>query len=456
MKLYNTISNEIEPLQTLKKKHIKIYVCGITPYDDCHVGHARVFLLYDTLLRYLRFNKYKILYVRNITDIDDKIINRASIENKTTSQITNIYISKMEKILNHLTILQPDYQPKVTDFITEIIIYIIKLYKKKFAYIGKNGDIYYNIIKNKNYGKLSNQIFLDKNKKTNRLCVNYNKAKQQDFVLWKRIQEKKNTWESPFGKGRPGWHIECSTMSEYYLGNTFDIHGGGVDLLFPHHENEYAQTTSFKKNKSANHWVHTGLVEISSKKMSKSFNNFITIDDILKRVQPETLRYYMLTKNYRKPLNYCEDRLKICAESLRKFYILLNDIDYKNSNIEENTNFENAFKRALDNDFNTPQAITILLKLRNTTIKEKNEIKKKKLCKLVKYLCNILGFLKQEPKSYLKENITTRITNEEIEFLHKERTLKRLEGNWLEADKIRDILLKNGVIIQDPKLTNTK
>jgi cysteinyl-tRNA synthetase len=456
MKLYNTISNKIESLQTLEKNCIKIYVCGITPYDNCHIGHARIFLLYDTLLRYLRYRKYKILYIRNITDIDDKIINRALLENETTNKIADTYIIKMEKILKNLSVIQPTYQPKVTNFIKEIIIYIIKLYEKKFAYIGKNGDIYYNVIKNKNYGELSNRIFPNTTKDVNRLCVNYNKTKQQDFVLWKKLKEKKNTWESPFGTGRPGWHIECSTMSEYYLGTTFDIHGGGIDLLFPHHENEHAQTTSFKKNKFAKHWVHIGLVEINNKKMSKSFKNYITIEDILKKVKPEALRYFMLTKNYRKPLSYCEDQLNICSESLRKFYSLLNDTkDYKNYTIEENTNFENDFRKALNNDFNTPQALSILIKLRNTTSMEKNEIKKKKLCKLIKYLCNILGLLKQEPKSYFNSDSTYLITKEEIETLLEERTLKRLEGNWLEADKIRKYLIENGVVIKD-HIINTK
>lgn len=455
MKLYNTITNKIELLQTVEKNFVKIYVCGITPYDDCHIGHVRVFLLYDLLLKYLRYKKYKILYVRNITDIDDKIISKSFLENKTANQIANIYINKMDNVLKHLNISKPTYQPKVTKFIAEIIIYIIRLYNKKFAYMGKNGDIYYNVIKNKNYGKLSNRTLYNTKKKINRLEVNYNKTKQQDFVLWKRIESKKNTWESPFGKGRPGWHIECSTMSEYYLGKTFDIHGGGIDLLFPHHENEFAQTTSFKKNEFAKHWVHTGLVEIGKKKMSKSLKNFVVVEDILKKIQPETLHYYLLTKNYRKPFNYCENKLKDCEESLRKFYVLLDSVDYKNSTIEENTSFEYAFKKALDNDFNTPHALTILLKLKSTIITEKNDIRKKRLCKLIKYLSNILGFLRQEPGSYLHKNITSLISEKEIEDLIKKRTIKRAEGNWIDADKIREYLIKNGVVIKDTKLNNS-
>lgn len=450
MKIYNTLTNKQETIETIKKKHIKMYVCGVTPYDDCHVGHARIFIVYDTLIRYFKYKNYKITYVQNITDVDDKIIKKAKEKKITIKNLVNTNINKMENNNKILNIIKPNYKPRVTKFIKEIIIYIINLYKKKYAYIGTNGDVYYNVKKNKKYGLLSNRkTFYLKN--NTRVLENNNKVDQKDFVLWKNTR-KDLYWNSPFGYGRPGWHIECSVMSEHYLGKSFDLHGGGIDLLFPHHENEYAQALISKKNIFAKYWMHVGLVVVENKKMSKKIQNFTTIESILKTTSSETLRYFLLTKHYRKPINFCKQSIKMCENSLKTLYKPLENYlqkeTSKKSIIKKNTIYEKKFISALENDLNTPKALAVLFQLVNKIKKTENN-NKIKLCKLLKFLGNILGLLtKKTDKIQNKVKETTATITQLIE----QRNLERKKGNWSKADELKIELIKKGVIIKDNKI----
>lgn len=450
MKIYNTLTNKQEIIETIKKKHIKMYVCGVTPYDDCHVGHARIFIVYDTLVRYFKYKNYKITYVQNITDVDDKIIKKAKEKKITIKNLVNTNINKMENNNKILNIIKPNYKPRVTKFIKEIILYIINLYKKKYAYIGINGDVYYNVKKNKKYGLLSNRkTFYLKN--NTRVLENNNKIDQKDFVLWKNTH-KDLYWNSPFGYGRPGWHIECSVMSEYYLGKSFDLHGGGIDLLFPHHENEYAQALISKKNIFAKYWMHVGLVVVENKKMSKKIQNFTTIKSILETTSSETLRYFLLTKHYRKPINFCKQSIKMCENSLKTLYKPLENYLQKETSkkiiIKKNTIYEKKFISALENDLNTPKALAVLFQLVNKIKKTENN-NKIKLCKLLKFLGNILGLLTKKPDKIQNKVEETTAT---ITQLIEQRNLERKKGNWSKADELKIELIKKGVIIKDNKI----
>lgn len=452
--IYNTIKHKKEKFFSFEKNRIKIYVCGVTVYNSCHLGHGRTFVIFDFIIRYLRYCGYKIYYVRNITDIDDKIIKCININNKTIKDFTNTIINKMHKDLLLLNILPPDKEPRVTHHIDEIIKMIKILISKGYAYCANNGDIMFSVKNYKNYGKLSLQN-ISQLKQNNKSCLLNNfKNKPEDFVLWKIAKNNEPQWNSPWGYGRPGWHIECSAISYKYLDKNFDIHGGGRDLIFPHHENEIAQSVCAIKNFHVNYWMHCGMIMIDNKKMSKSLNNFLTIQDVVKKFDPEILRYFFMSAHYRKNLNYNNHCLYQSYKSLRYLYIALrntNNVDIKYSKKEKK--FEKSFCEAMNDDFNTPKAYSVLFNIANEINKEKqkNISKANSLALKLKKLGNILGILYQNPEIFLKEKVQKDNINKliYIEKLIKKRSLARKLKQWDKADNIRNKLKKLNIILED-------
>jgi len=442
IKIYDSLTKRKKKLYYDKDKTIKIYICGITVYNYCHIGHARVFLLFDSLIRYLNQLKIKIVFIRNITDIDDKIIKKATLKKKSINYISEKYTKKMHIDIKNLNLIEPTFEPKATNFISEMVENIEKLYKKQYAYTGKNGDIYYNISKKKKYGKLSEREIINDNK------LEKNKKFSSDFTLWKKLNEN-ITWTSPWGKGRPGWHTECFTMVNHYFNTGINIHGGGKDLLFPHHENEIAQYESLNKFKMAKHWMHVGFLNINEKKMSKTLENTILIKNILKNNNEEYLRYFMLKTHYRKDMEYSTLKFEQTKISLNSLYnILLKFPIIKKKNIL-NT-FNDEFIKALNNDFNTPAAIFVLFDIVKQIKNTKTYTTASKLVSQLKFLGNILGILKNDPKLFLNKNI--KFKTEYINDLIKKRIAARISKNWKKADNIRDKLIKLGINVTDDKI----
>lgn len=444
LKIYNTLTRKKEKFTINKKKKIKMYVCGITMYDLCHIGHARTFIIFDMINRYLHFIGYQTIYIRNITDIDDKIIKKSTKNKETYHNLTSRMLIEMNKDFQSLNIIKPNIEPKVTDHILEIIDLIKKLVKTKQAYISKNGDVLYSIKKNKNYGSLSRQK-INQLKKNNKL----------DFVLWKMSKKNEPNWQSPWGKGRPGWHTECCAINKKYFPKECDIHGGGNDLIFPHHENEMAQFTSIYKKKYVKFWIHSGLIKVNQQKMSKSKKNFILIKEILKKYDLETIRYFLLSKKYRKNLIYSEEKLKKSNLALKKLYTALenfNNKTTKNKYKHKTKIFEKKFMDAMNDDFNTPKAYSVLFEL----VKKINQFKKKNK-KIAKYfavelkkLANTLGILFMDPKKFLK-NKTKENKIKKIKKLIKKRNKARKNKQWDQADLIRNEIFKMGIILEDNK-----
>lgn len=444
IKIYNTLKQKKERFISINKKKVNMYVCGMTVYDRCHIGHGRTFTIFDIILRYLKYCGYKVFYVRNITDIDDKIIKKAKLNKESIQNLTTRMIDKMRKDFFSLNILPPDKEPKVTDHIDDIIKLISFLVEKKYAYIAKNGDVVFSIKKYINYGKLSNQFF---DKKI---------FHENDFTLWKLSKPLEPKWKSPWGWGRPGWHIECSAINQKYLGNNFDIHGGGIDLIFPHHENEIAQSACSIKNFNINYWIHTGMVMINNKKMSKSKHNFFTIKDVLSKFDAETIRYFFISNHYRSPLHYNEKNLYQAKISLQRLYLSLRNINFKNiSNIYEDIAevFEKKFCNAMNDDFNTPKAYSVLFSIANKINKMKNKNKNiaNALAIKLKKLGKILGILNHDAEFFLQANKNYLHNKYYIEKLINIRFVARKKKQWEIADKIRNKLKKLGILIEDNK-----
>lgn len=412
LKIFNTLKKEKKLFHPIHESSVNIYVCGVTVYDKCHIGHARTFTIFDVIVRYLKHLKYQVKYIRNITDIDDKIIRVANINNESVSCLTKRMITSMQRDFLKLGLLAPDCEPRVTEHIQEIIIIIEKLISQKNAYIANNGDVLFSIKTCKNYGVLSRQ-------KLNALKINYNindsnnKDCTYDFVLWKKLNifDQPN-WESPWGFGRPGWHIECSAINDKYFGKNIDIHGGGIDLLFPHHENEHAQSTCFYEVENyGKYWMHVGSLVINNKKMSKSLNNTIFLKNLLKAYDPEVIRYFFLLTHYRKPLLYRVDNLYKSIISLRKLYFALNKLDifhnvFKTKFSLKYQFFCTKFYHAMNDDFNTPAAISVLfslLKKINISFKKNDQYVAMQLLYQLRYLSNIIGLLNQSPDIFLKK-----------------------------------------------------
>jgi cysteinyl-tRNA synthetase len=439
LKIYNTLTRSKEIFTPRVEGKVGLYVCGMTVYDYCHVGHARVMVVFDTVVRYLRYSNYDVTYVRNITDIDDKIIHRANENGESIEFLTNRFIDAMHEDERALSVLPPDIEPRATSSITDIIAMIEKLIANEFAYVGTNGDVFYAVDKFKNYGQLSGKNLEDL-QVGERIDVDLAKQNPMDFVLWKMAKIDEPFWESPWGNGRPGWHIECSAMSTCCLGNSFDIHGGGMDLQFPHHENEIAQSEGATGEKFVNLWMHNGFVRINEEKMSKSLGNFFTVREVLKQYRPEIVRFFILTSHYRSPLNYSDESLNDAAAGLTRLYTALRDVEIVETDID--LEFKARFEQAMDDDFNTPVALAVLFDV----ARELNKTKSPVLAATLKSLASVLGLLQDNPEHYLKgENED----DAEIEAQIQARIDAKKSKNWALADQIRDELKAKNVILED-------
>ncbi len=448
LKIYNTLTKKKEPL--LKQK-IKIYTCGVTVYDHCHIGHARIFLFFDTILRFFEYLKIKTILIRNITDIDDKIIEKSILQKISLKKIIKKFKIEMHNDTKKLNIIEPSFEPTVTNFIKYIINLIKFLKEKKYAYQNKHHDIYYNIKKFKNYGNLSKKN-IQQQQRTKKNINIINKKNEKDFTLWKKNEKNKYTWPSPWGNGRPGWHTECAAMSMYYDKKNIDIHGGGHDLLFPHHENELTQCESIIGEKFVKIWMHIGHLKIEKKKMSKSQNNHVLIKTMLKLFSEEDVRFFLLLTHYRKAIEYSISKIRNTKKALDKLYKIILNSPKKTS---VNTEIKEKFIAALKDDFNTPKAISILF---NTAHKIKNTSKTKihTLIYTIKYLGNIIGILKHNPVDFLnkkKQHVNYKNSNK-INILIQKRDKARKEKNWPLADKIRLILKNLEIKIEDKKQNN--
>jgi len=473
IKIYNTLSRKKEQLRLLEDKHIKLYVCGITSYDYCHIGHARSALVFDMVVRYLRYQGYMVTFVRNFTDIDDKIIARAAEQGVSSRELAEKFIGEFYTDMDALGVLRPDLEPKATEHIDEMIELVQKLIDQGLAY-ASGGDVYYRVGKFADYGMLSGRS-LDDMQAGARIEVNEQKEHPMDFVLWKGAKPGEPKWQSPWGEGRPGWHIECSAMSRKYLGETFDIHGGGKDLIFPHHENEIAQSMGANKKPFANLWMHHGFVTIKDVKMSKSLGNFLTIRDVLRDYPAEVLRLFIFSTQYRNPLDFTEAALQDAQVGLDRMYDCLakiaglSDADdgqpvVSKKDREKLVSLRQRFESAMDNDFNTAQALGLLF----DAVKVLNKVTRMLLpqpavedLQLVRQggselqeLAGLLGVLKQDPEQYVlqkKQQLLDAIdlSAEEIDTLIARRKTARDEKDWATSDEVRDELLAHSIELHD-------
>ena len=448
--IYNTLTKAKEPLKPLIGNQVRMYVCGMTVYDFCHIGHARVMVAFDVVSRWLRHRGYELTYVRNITDIDDKIIRRAQENGESFDALTDRMIAAMHEDEARLNVQRPDLEPRATDHIAGMHAMIQTLIDKGFAYAPGNGDVYYRVGKFVGYGKLSRRKIEDL-KIGARIEVDEAKQDPLDFVLWKAAKPGEPSWESPWGAGRPGWHIECSVMSTCCLGETFDIHGGGPDLVFPHHENEIAQSEAATGKQYANAWMHAGAVRVDGEKMSKSLGNFFTIREVLEKYQPEVVRYLLVSSHYRSPINYSEDSLKEAKGALERFYTALRGLPELPANGGES--FVARFGEAMDDDFNSPEACAVLFemareinRLRDTDLQAAAA-----LAARLKELAGVLGVLQMDPDAFLQSGAAGTVDAAEVEALIAARLQARADKNWGESDRIRDQLTAMGVVLEDSK-----
>ena len=446
MKIFNTLSGKKEVFEPIEDNKIRMYICGMTVYDDTHIGHARTFLSFDLIVRYLRSIDYEVQYIRNITDVDDKIIARAEELNISPSELTKDCINSMQNDFKALGMISPDAEPRATENIDSIISLITKLLDKGHAYVGES-DVYFSTESFAEYGKLSKRKLEDMLSGA-RIDIDLDKKNPADFVLWKKDTEGLK-WDSPWGPGRPGWHIECSAMSMDALGETFDIHGGGSDLKFPHHENEIAQSECVTGKEFAKVWMHTGSLRIDEQKMSKSLKNFITIKEALKDSSSEVLRFFLISSHYRSPLNYSDEGLKEAKNSLDRLYNSLQDLSYE-TNEHIPSEYSAKFHDAMQDDFNSPSAISVLFEM----VKQINILKKEDQLTLANTLAselislsNILGILLDNPKEYFTSGID--LSNQDIEEAIERRNKARKEKDFELSDKIRDDLLEKGIILED-------
>ncbi|MFH1429154.1 MAG: cysteine--tRNA ligase [Candidatus Margulisiibacteriota bacterium] len=461
MQVYNTLNSkkeEFKPLDPAGKK-VSIYVCGVTVYDECHLGHARAYLTFDIVRRYLEYKGYEIKAVQNFTDVDDKIINRARELLKDSKgelhthslkeacrKISEKYIEDYYTLTDKLNIRRADIYPKATEHILQIINLVQKLIDTGHAYV-VDGDVYFRIKSFSEYGKLSGRK-IDDMEAGARVDVDARKEDPMDFVLWKSSKPEEPSWESPWGPGRPGWHIECSAMSMEYLGETFDIHGGGKDLVFPHHENEIAQSESATGKPFVKYWLHNGFLNINKEKMSKSLGNFLTLKELLVKHDPEALRLFFLQTHYRSPVDFSEEQIIEAEKALERFYNVFRIADGADKiadDTDENAGQKQAFENAMDDDFNTPKAVAVLfdlVKLVNVTNEQGKPVER--LIGLLKELGNVLGLFEN-----IKQKLSADDVSDEIEKLIEERQKARQEKNWTRSDEIRDQLKARGIVLED-------
>lgn len=452
LQIYNTMTRRKEVFTPIEANKVKMYVCGITVYDLCHIGHARVMVSFDMITRYLRHRGYDVNYVRNITDVDDKIIRRAQENSEPVDTLTERMIQAMHDDEDRLNVLRPDHEPRATHHIQDILTMVQTLIDKGFAYAADNGDVYYRVNKFEGYGKLTNRN-LDDMQAGARVDVQDAKENPMDFVLWKAAKEGEVSWDSPWGKGRPGWHIECSAMSTCCLGNHFDIHGGGPDLPFPHHENEIAQSEAATGETYANTWMHAGAVRVDQEKMSKSLGNFFTIREVLEKYNPEVVRYFLLSSHYRSGINYSEDGLKAARQSLERFYTALQGVEA--AQVAAEGEWVERFKTAMDDDFNTAEAFALLFELAkqlNIAKKSGDSAQAAQLAGTLLQFGEVLGLFYQDADSFLKgEPQSGGLSEEEIEAQIEARKQARLNKDFAESDRIRDALLAQGIVLKDSR-----
>ena len=447
MKIFNSISSKKEDLVSIEKDRINLYVCGMTVYDDCHIGHARTFISFDLFVRFFSYLGYKVNYVRNITDIEDKIIDKAKLEKVSFSEISDRFIFSMHHDFSKLNLLSPKFEPRASENIPEILEMIDELEAKEFAYSIDGGDVYFDINSYEDYGKLSKR----KQKELesgSRVEIDENKKNPNDFVLWKRSEEEP-LFDSKWGKGRPGWHIECSAMSKKFLGETFDIHGGGLDLKFPHHENEIAQSECCSGKTLANHWMHVAPLNVNGKKMSKSLGNFVTIKDVLKEYHPEVLRMFFYLTHYRKPINFNENSINDAKNILDKLYESIREFD--ESKLEVDKSFSVKFNNSLKDDFNTPKAIKVLQEI-NQQINRQVSTDNSDLRKLknsLRSFANSIGLLLNSAEDYFKYSGDLELDDNKIQAAIEERNEARANKNFDLADSIRKELLEKGISLED-------
>lgn len=446
IKIYNSLTKQKEEFKPIKNGEVKMYVCGMTVYDHCHLGHARVLVIFDLIHRWFKESNFEVTYVRNITDIDDKIISK-SLERKITfKELTEHFIDEMNLDIEALNILKPTHEPKATEHISTMISMIQILIDKGIAYQAENQDVYYAVDKFHGYGKLSGKSLKDL-QAGSRIEIDQNKKNVFDFVLWKSAKKNEPAWDSPWGRGRPGWHIECSAMSNEILGHHFDIHGGGQDLQFPHHENEIAQSEAANECQMANYWIHNGFVKVDNEKMSKSLGNFFTIRSILDRYDGEVIRFFILKAHYRSPLNYSDMHLDDAKQGLTRLYLTVRGTENSAGNkIDWSDSFAIKFKNALNDDFNSADALSVLFDLSNEINKTKTDPGPLKI--MLVNLANIIGLLTQDPEIFLKGK-NSKKTDLDIDELIKKRNDAKKNKNYNEADSIRDKLLSQGIILED-------
>ncbi|TQF71938.1 cysteine--tRNA ligase [Pseudoalteromonas luteoviolacea] len=448
LQIYDTLTRQKSPFKPLVEGKVGMYVCGITIYDFCHVGHARTYVSFDVINRYFRHLGYDVTYVRNITDVDDKIIKRAAENKEEINDLTVRMTKAMHEDFDALNILPADIEPTVTGHMDEIIEMIERLITKGHAYVGDSGDVLFDVSTFKDYGQLSQQD-LDMLQAGARVEVAEGKDDPLDFVLWKKAKAGEPSWASPWGEGRPGWHIECSAMSSKHLGDLFDIHGGGSDLQFPHHENEIAQSCCANNGCYVNTWIHTGMVQVNKEKMSKSLGNFFTVREVLKAYDRETVRYFLINGHYRSQLNYSQENLDQARASLERIYTALRGVELVDVELAGNPYVE-RFENAMNDDFNTPEALPVIFELAKEVnlLKESDPEAAGKHAYILVKLAEVLGIAQQSPESFLQgEQDDDEVAK--IEALIEQRKTARANKDWAAADEARDALTAMGVVLED-------
>jgi len=451
IRIYNTLSQQKEEFKPIEPGKVRMYVCGMTVYDYCHLGHARVLVAFDVITRYLRHCGYDVHYVRNITDIDDKILRRADENGEVYTDLTGRMIQAMHEDEARLGVLSPNEEPRATAYIDEIIAMIRRLISGGHAYAADNGDVYFAVDSFADYGKLSKKKLEDLVAGA-RVDVQEAKRSPADFALWKAAKPGEVSWPSPWGEGRPGWHIECSAMSTRCLGDTFDIHGGGPDLLFPHHENEIAQSECATGHKFVNVWMHAGAIRVNKEKMSKSLGNFFTIREILENYPAEVVRYFLVSSHYRSQVDYSEDNLVEAGRTLTRLYHALRGL-VPAKNVAE-TDYDRRFADAMDDDFNTAGAIAVLHAVANEINQHRRDgrdAEARESAAVLVRLGKVLGLLQQDPEAYFQADTGGELTAEDIEALIQARAEARKNRDFAEGDRIRDELAAKGIILDDSR-----
>ncbi|TVR62455.1 MAG: cysteine--tRNA ligase [Candidatus Competibacteraceae bacterium] len=468
LQIFNSLTRQKEEFKSIEPGKVRMYVCGMTVYDYCHVGHARAMVVFDVVVRWLRVKGYDVTYVRNITDIDDKIIHRAQESGEDFQALTARFIAAMHEDLAALNILPPTHEPRATEAMTDMLAMIQTLLEKGFAYVGTTGDVYYDVSRFARYGQLANKKLEDL-RAGSRIDVEDAKDDPLDFVLWKAAKPGEPSWPSPWGEGRPGWHIECSAMSTHCLGAHFDIHGGGMDLKFPHHENEIAQSEAASGHRYVNFWMHNGFVQVDDEKMSKSLGNFFTVREVLQRYRPEEVRLFILSSHYRGPLNYSDENLEHAKASLKRLYTALRGLPLVEAPAVKE--WQARFEQAMDDDFNTPEALAVLFDLAReiNRLRTEDETSAARLSVTLRRLGEVMGLLTDDPEGFFQgasgasvtapparvdvtaqnPNIPVTLAKERIEALIAERAAARKAKNWAEADRVRALLQDAGIVLED-------